>query len=98
MRVFIDSGGFLAILDRDGPFHPAARHIAARLETSRAQAFISNYVVDEACMLVRARTNHALAVQFLRSLKASGIRVLRVTAAIEAEAERTLPPPRHHPH
>ena len=88
MRVFIDSGGFLALLDRDDPFHPAARAIAARLETSRAQAFTSNYVVDEACTLVRARTNHARAVEFLRSLKTSGIRLLRVPPAIEAEAER----------
>lgn len=90
MRVFIDSGGFFALLDRDDPFHPAARDIAARLETSRAQAFTSNYVVDEACTLVRARTNHARAVEFLRSLKTSGIRMLRVTPAIEAEAERTF--------
>jgi predicted nucleic acid-binding protein len=70
MRVFIDSGGFLAVMDRDDPHHPAARDISARLES------------------IRARTSHSLAAQFLRSLKTSGIVILRVTPAIEAEAER----------
>jgi predicted nucleic acid-binding protein len=70
MRVFIDSGGFLAVMDRDDPHHPAARDISARLVS------------------IRARTSHSLAAQFLRSLKTSGIVILRVTPAIEAEAER----------
>jgi hypothetical protein len=88
MRVFIDSGGFLAVMDRDDPFHPAAREITARLAVTRTQLYTSNYIVDETCTLVRARTTHGLAVQFLRSLRASGILVLRLTPAIEAEAER----------
>jgi len=44
--------------------------------------------VDETCTLVRARTSHSLAAEFLRSLKTSGIIIHRVTPAIEAEAER----------
>lgn len=88
MRVFIDSGGFLAVMDRDDPLHPAARDISARLESIRAQLYTSNYIVDETCTLVRARTSHSLAAQFLRSLKTSGIIILRVTPAMEAEAER----------
>lgn len=40
---------------------------------------------DETCTLVRARTTHSLAAQFLRSLKTPGITILRVTPAIEAE-------------
>ena len=88
MRVFIDSGGFLAVMDRDDPLHPAARDISARLESIRSQLYTSNYIVDETCTLVRARTRHSLAAQFLRSLKTSGIIILRVTPAIEAEAER----------
>ncbi len=87
MRVFIDSGGFLAVMDRDDPLHPAARDISARLESIRAQLYTSNYIVDETCTLVRARTSHSLAAQFLRSLKTSGIIILRVTPAMEAEAE-----------
>ena len=68
MRVFIDSGGFLAVMDRDDPLHPAARDISARLESIRAQLYTSNYIVDETCTLVRARTRHSLAAQFLRFL------------------------------
>ena len=30
MRVFVDSGGFLAVMDRNDPFHPIARDIATR--------------------------------------------------------------------
>ncbi len=88
MRVFIDSGGFLAVMDRDDPFHPAARDITARLESTRAQLYTSNYIVDETSTLVRARTSHALAVKFLHSLRISRITILRVTPVIEAEAER----------
>ena len=88
MRVFIDSGGFLAVMDRDDPLHVAARDLSARLESSRSQLYTSNYIVDETCTLVRARTSHRLAAQFLRSLRISGIILLRVTPAIEAEAER----------
>jgi len=64
------------------------REITARLEVTRTQLCTSNYIVDETCTLVRARTSHGLAVQFLRSLKTSGILVFRLTPAIEAEAER----------
>jgi predicted nucleic acid-binding protein len=88
MRVFIDSGGFLAVMDRDDPHHPAARDISARLESIRSQPYTSNNVVDETCTLVRARTSHSLAAQFLRSLKTSRIIILRVSPAVEAEAER----------
>ena len=88
MRVFIDSGGFLAVMDRDDQFHPAARDIAARLDANAAPLYTSNYIVDEACTLIRARTNHAMAAKFLRFLKASRITILRVTPSIEAEAER----------
>jgi hypothetical protein len=45
MRVSIDSGGFLAVMDRDDPLHPAARDISARLESIRAQLYTSNYIV-----------------------------------------------------
>ncbi len=79
MRVFIDSGGFLAVMDRNDPFHPAAQQIASSLEATRAHLFTSNYIMDEACTLVRARTSHAHAAQFLRFLKTSGIAILRVT-------------------
>lgn len=50
--------------------------------------------VDETCTLVRARTTHSLAAQFLRCLKTSGITILQVTPAIEVEAERIFL--RHH--
>ena len=88
MRVFIDSSGFLALMDRSDPFHPAARDIATHPDVTHAQHYTSNFVVDEACTLVRARTSHADAAKFLRSLKTSGTVVLRVTPSIEAEAER----------
>ncbi len=88
MRAFVDSGGFLAVMDRNDPFHAAARDIAVDLEAHRAQLFTSNFIRDEACTLVRARTSHAQAAQFLRYVKTSGIILLRVTPAIEAEAER----------
>ena len=79
MRVFIDSSGFLALMDRSDPFHGSACEIAARLEAIRAQHYTSNFIVDEACTLVRARASHADAVKFLRSLRPSGVIVLRVT-------------------
>lgn len=69
MRVFIDSSGFLALMDRSDHFHPAARDIATQLDAIRAQHYTSNFIVDEACTLVRARTSHGDAAKFLRSLK-----------------------------
>ena len=88
MRVFIDSGGFLAVMDRNDQFHPAARDIAARLDAIGAPLYTSNYIVDEACTLIRARTTHAKTTKFLQFLRASRIVILRVTPPFEAEAER----------
>ena len=88
MRVFIDSGGFLGVMDRDDQFHPPAREIAARLDAIRTSLYTSNYIVDEARTLIRARTTHATAAKFLRLLRTSRIAILRVARPIEAEAER----------
>lgn len=55
MRVFIDTSGFLAVLDRDDAFHPAAAKTWTELLSSDAELLTTNYVLLETFALVQNR-------------------------------------------
>ena len=61
--VFVDSGAFAALADRNDRHHREARRLLRRLARERRTLVTSMYVVDELLTLVRMRVGHAAAVR-----------------------------------
>lgn len=64
MTVLVDSGVFVAHVNRRDPGHAAARRTMAAVLADRwGRAFASDYILDESVTLARSRTrSHAVAV------------------------------------
>ncbi len=87
MKVFLDTGAFLALAGEDDDHHPAAKSIYAELLLSNAQLSTSNFVLSESYTLIRSKVSHRAAVEFMKRLDQTGIKVLRVSEAIEQTAK-----------
>jgi len=85
--VFIDTGAWKAIYDKDDPFHRLANRTLADLRKKRSYLITSNFVVDETLTLLRIRVSYASAVEFGETLRASKvISIVQVETTIENEA------------
>jgi predicted nucleic acid-binding protein len=87
-RVFVDTGGFFALLVAEDRSHARAKELFERADWERWRLITTNAVVTETytLLLVRTREGHAKAVAFLDGLAGSAIRVERVRASDEARA------------
>jgi uncharacterized protein len=81
LKVFLDTGAFLALADEDDKYHSAATSIYTELLQAKAQLLTSNFVLSETYSLIRFKVGHRAAVEFMKSF--AGIKVLRVSEAIE---------------
>ena len=66
MKVFVDAGVFLALVDADDTYHTAAKPIYMDLLFSTAQLLTSNLVLSETYTLIRAKVRHRAAVEFMK--------------------------------
>ena len=87
MKVFLDTGAFLALADEDDDYHSVAKSVHAQLLGSRAQLLTSNFVLAETYTLIRFKVGHPAAVEFMKRFDQTGIKVLRVSDAIEHTAK-----------
>jgi len=87
LKVFLDTGAFLALADEDDDYHTAARSIHAGLLQSRVQLLTSNLVLAETYTLIRFKVSHHAAVEFMKRFDQTKIKVLRVTESIEQTAK-----------
>ena len=87
MKVFLDTGAFLALADEDDDYHTAAKSIYTELLQSRAQLLTSNFVLSETYTVIRSKVSHRAAVEFMKGFDQSGIRVVRVIEANEQTAK-----------
>ncbi len=87
MKVFLDTGAFLALADEDDDYHSVAKSIHAQLLGTRAPLLTSNFVLAETYTLIRFKVGHDAAVEFMKQFDQTGIKVLRVSAAIEHTAK-----------
>ena len=87
-RVFVDSGGFFALLVPQDASHDAAREVFLRAEAERWGLVTTNAVVVETYALLpsRTRTGRAAAIGFLDALARSAVRVERVRRGDEERA------------
>jgi predicted nucleic acid-binding protein len=87
LKVFLDTGAFLALADEDDRYHSVAKSTYAELLQSSAQLLTSNFVLSETCTLIRSRVGHPAAVEFVKRFEQTGIKVLRVSGPLEQTAK-----------
>jgi len=87
LKVFLDTGAFLALADEDDDYHSVAKSLHAQLLGTRARLLTSNFVLAETYTLIRFKVSHNAAVEFMKQFDQTGIKVLRVSEAIEHTAK-----------
>jgi len=86
LKVFLDTT-FLALADEDDKYHSAATPAYTELLQAKAQLLTSNFVLSETYTLIRFKVGHPAAVEFMKSFGQTGIKILRVSEAIEQTAK-----------
>ncbi|MBM4338564.1 MAG: PIN domain-containing protein [Deltaproteobacteria bacterium] len=87
MKIFIDTGAFIALTDKDDENHQAAVAFYRSAREKGNRFLTSNFVLCETLNYLRARISHPTAVFFRENLKKSGlIETIQVTLSIEEEA------------
>jgi hypothetical protein len=87
MKLFVDTGAFIALTDADDENHKAAADFYRNAKEKGTRFVTTNFVVCETMNYLRARVSHQIAVLFLENLKKSSfIEIVTVTSAIEDAA------------
>jgi uncharacterized protein len=89
-RVFLDSSGYLALVNPNDRYHNQARLAWTRLTEEHWHTFTTNFIVAEthALFLVRLDRGHAMA--FLRQFAGRDTVVVRVSSRDEARAQQII--------
>ena len=64
-EVFVDSSGLYALADRRDPSHSSAERCVGRLLRSGVGLVLTDYIIDEACTLAKARAGGYGALRLL---------------------------------
>ena len=75
MKLFVDTGGFIAAFNRSDQYHKITREYLQHL-SGKEELFTSNYVIDEVITWLRMRIDHRTAVNFAEYVFES--KILRV--------------------
>jgi uncharacterized protein len=87
MKLFVDTGAFIALTDADDENHKAAASFYRNAKEKGTRFVTTNFVVCETMNYIRARISHNIAVLFRENLKKSGfIEIVTVTPSIEDAA------------
>jgi len=80
MKLFVDTGAFIALTDADDENHKAAAAFYRDAKEKGMRFVTTNFVVCETMNYLRARISHRIAVLFWENLKKSGfIEMVTVT-------------------
>src|SRR5208337_1838165 len=89
--IFVDTGAWVALADRDDAHHNEAVSIFPSLLKSHRSLITSNLVVAESYIIILHNLGYKAAIHFLGNVKASPrIRKVCSTDAMEAAAEKVL--------
>ncbi|WP_227763017.1 type II toxin-antitoxin system VapC family toxin [Zhaonella formicivorans] len=92
--VFVDTGAFYALIDRDDPYHVVAYKQWSELLNEKRPIIITNYIVSETYTLLRYRLGATPSQKFLQVLEDSSnsgrIEVKLVNSDVEKSARELL--------
>jgi predicted nucleic acid-binding protein len=87
MRVFIDTGAFIALTDADDENHIAAKTFYKESIEKGTKFITTNFVVCETMNYLRAKVSHEVSVIFWEKLKKSGyFEIINITPLVENAA------------
>jgi predicted nucleic acid-binding protein len=87
MKIFIDTGAFIALTDADDENHKTAKTFYKDAIEKGTRFITTNFVVCETLNYLKAKVSHKIAVIFKENLKKSNIiKVINVTPLIEDAA------------
>jgi uncharacterized protein len=89
-RVFLDSSGFLALVNARDTYHAHARAAWTTLTEERWHTFTTNLVVAEAHALFLTRLGHDRATAFLHQILRSSTTIVRVSQQDEQQAQEII--------
>lgn len=73
MKIFVDTGAFIALTDADDKNHKNAKAFYKDATENGTRFITSNFVVCETINYLRAKVSHNVSVVFRENLKKSGI-------------------------
>ena len=88
--VFLDSSGFLALVNPHDAYHQQARAAWTRLTDEQWHTFSTNFVVAETHALFLTRLSHQRAESFLRQILRSSTTIVRVSQRDEQQAQAII--------
>lgn len=87
MKLFVDTGAFIALADADDENHKSAAAFYRNAREKGTRFITTNFVVCETLNYLRARISHPIAVLFLENLKKSGfIEIATISPSVEDKA------------
>jgi uncharacterized protein len=89
-RVFVDTGGFYASLNRRDAFHRDAARLFRRAQREQWFLFTTNFVLAESHALILARMGRDRAWNFLQVIITGSTNVIRVEEADERRARAII--------
>ncbi len=73
MKIFVDTGAWLALHDKNDQFHNRAIEAISRIQKEKIELITSDFIFDESLTFIRYRASHDAAVLFGSSLLQSSI-------------------------
>lgn len=87
MKVFVDTGAFIALMVSDDENHKSAKIFYMHATEKGTKFVTTNFVVSETMNYLRARVSHNIAVIFKENLKKSSLfEIITMTPTIEEAA------------
>ncbi len=87
MKIFVDTGAFIALTDADDENHKTAKGFYKDARVKGIRFVTTNFVICETINYLRARVSHNISVIFRENLKKSGhFEIITITPHMEDSA------------